>query len=415
MEEMVGVGVTESLQPDTRHGIEASLAEQAEDSSLDALMPNVIPHKLSWTSADQLQADAAAGVDPRVVGNQDVVDAAQPLVEPTVVDPRVVGNQGVVDAARPLVEPTVVDPVQHDVLHRHADPLLVTNHPGVDAARPLIERTGTDPAGFEVLQHAEPAGSADPRLMDNQSGVGKAQPLIEPTVVNAIQNDVPQYHAEAAQGTDPLLTHLVNTQSGLDAARPLAKPSGANPVGHDVPHHHAEASGSADPVSVDNQAGVNVAQPWSDPVRLQPGAVEVPHQHAHHAVKEVVNPVVRQGHEVHAEQPGQVLRDNIPGTADPAVRAQPEVNHGAIPSNSANVDAETHDKHFSMHSKDGQEQRSAHDGVFGSQNTVLPQSAGYGGALFQLFSFGLPVACIFAAVAFVLWKRLGGSRPLSHV
>lgn len=277
MVEMVGAGVTESLQPDTRHGIEASLAAQATNGSTAIAHSNVLPHKLGWTPADKLLADAAGLADPHVIGNQ----------------------------------------------------------PGLAAAHPLVKPTVADPAGYEVL------------------------------------------------------------------------------------HRHADAVSGSNPVPVNNQAWGNVAQPLIDPAKLHPVAVELPHQHAHPALEEVAKPVAHEGHHAHAAQPGQVLHDIIPTTADHAVRGEPEANQGTIAGvlpDPAHLDATTHDKHFSVHLKDGQEQGSAHDGVFGSQNAVLPQSAGYGGVLAQLFSFGLPVACVFAAVAFVLWKRLGDSRSsTSHV
>ena len=75
------------------------------------------------------------------------------------------------------------------------------------------------------------------------------------------------------------------------------------------------------------------------------------------------------------------------------------------------LNAEKHETHNDVHLRDGQELGAGHGGVFGSHGVVLPQTAGYGGALSQLLSFGVPVACVFVAVAFMLWKRLGAPMP----
>ena len=134
----------------------------------------------------------------------------------------------------------------------------------------------------------------------------------------------------------------------------------------------------------------------------------------------VANPLVHEGHHTHTGQAGQVIHENLAGSADPAVQFQLGADTGIVGhtlhdsgDTPSGLNAERHGIHDDVHSKHRQDLGAAHDGVFGSRSDVLPQAAGYGGVLSQLLSFGVPVACVFVAVAFVLWKRLGASRPLT--
>ena len=52
-------------------------------------------------------------------------------------------------------------------------------------------------------------------------------------------------------------------------------------------------------------------------------------------------------------------------------------------------------------------------GIVGHHAAAQPQSAGFGTAVSQLSSFGMPFAGLFAVAAVVLWKRLGDLQPLT--
>ena len=52
-------------------------------------------------------------------------------------------------------------------------------------------------------------------------------------------------------------------------------------------------------------------------------------------------------------------------------------------------------------------------GIVGHHAAAQPQSAGFGTAVSQLSSFGMPFAGLFAVAAIVLWKRLGDLQPLT--
>ncbi len=52
-------------------------------------------------------------------------------------------------------------------------------------------------------------------------------------------------------------------------------------------------------------------------------------------------------------------------------------------------------------------------GIVGYHAATQPQSAGFGTAVSQLSSFGMPFAGLFAVAAVVLWKRLGDLQPLT--
>ena len=224
--------------------------------------------------------------------------------------------------------------------------------------------------------------------------------------------------AGVTEGLQPDTRHGVEAELALaDQARNGLGSSMPNVVPHKLgstsDELQAQAAGSTVPKVVDNEAELDAAQALMQPTLVDPVASGVLHHHAHHAVHQLSDPVVHQGPHTHVEQ---VMPQTIPGSADPAVGVQPGVEVGvseATLPDSADLSTENHEKHSGAHLRDGQEPGAAHDGIFGHHNAVLPQTADYGGSLSQLLSFGAPVACVFAAVAFVLWKRLGDSRPLT--
>ena len=302
MAEMVGSGVTQGLQPDTRHGVEAQLALDNNASVPDnASVPNIVSHRLDLTQ-QQLHNSADNNTGPHSVNDQAQKDAAQPL---------------------PLVKPTMGDPAGTNVLH-HNDTLHDAHH----AVK----------------------GAAD-------------------SLVNSSVHEGHQAHTgQAGQVANSLVHEAHQAQTGQSGHV-------ASPLVHGV--HQAQTG----------QSG------------------------------HVASPVVHGGHQAQTGQAGQVIHDKLAGSADPAVQFQLGADTGVVEHtlpDSANMPSGLNAEiHTDVHSRHGQELGAAHNGVFGSHGDVLPQTAGYGGVLSQLLSFGVPVACVFVAVAFVLWKRLGASRPLT--
>lgn len=254
------------------------------------------------------------------------------------------------------------------------------------------------------------------------------------------------------EGLQPDTRHGVEAQLALEdqASMPNIVPHRLDPThGHlpaDAAIHTdpnlmpADAAIHTDPHLMHDPAQVDATQPLPliEPVTVNHASAVVLHhdEHpddAHHAVEglgdAVLDPVGHDVHHAHTGDAEQGLHHDSPGSADPAVGVQPGANAGAVgvqPGANAGavgaalpvsddmasgLHAEKHGIHDDVHLRDEQEAAAARNGIFGKHSEVLPQSAGYGGVLSQLLSFGVPVACVFAAVAFVLWKRLGPLRP----
>lgn len=161
MADMVGSGVTEGLQPDTRHGVEAQLALEDQAS-----MPNVVPHKLHPNLEHQVPADAAMHTEPHLMNYPAQVDATQPLIEPTTVHPASadVLHQQEYNHAEEGMEDTWVDPGVHAAHHAHtgeAEQAVVQNLPG--SAYPA--------AGVQPGASAGAVGGALPVSDDMASGL----------------------------------------------------------------------------------------------------------------------------------------------------------------------------------------------------------------------------------------------------
>ena len=230
-----------------------------------------------------------------------------------------------------------------------------------------------------------------------------------------------------------------DTRHGVEAQLALENKAGIpNVVDHrldltqEQPHSHTKTDTHAHPHLVNDQAQQDASQPLPlmEPTVVDPAEADVLHHHdAHHAVDGAANHlgdhVVHGGHQAHTGQPGQEIHDNVPGSADPAVGVQLDADtrviESTLPDSTDMLSGLNHEKHHEQadvrdgqeHLGDGLELGAAHDGVYGSHGAILPQTAGYGGVLSQLLSFGVPVACVFLAVAAVLWKRLGPPMPLT--
>lgn len=234
------------------------------------------------------------------------------------------------------------------------------------------------------------------------------------------------------EGLQPDTRHGVEAQLALEdqASMPNVVPHKLNPNHEQLP---ADAAMHTEPHVVDaNPAPVDATQPLPaiEPITVDPVPADVLHPDEHHAehhdpqhavegLKDpLVDPVVHEVHHAHTGEAEQVVHQSLPGSADPAIGVQPGAHAGAVGATlpvsdgmASGLSAEEHVTHGDVHLRDQQQVADPHDNIFGRQSSVLPQTAGYGGVLSQLLSFGVPVACVFAAVAFVLWKRMGPLRP----
>ena len=229
--------------------------------------------------------------------------------------------------------------------------------------------------------------------------------------------------AGVMEGLQPDTRHGVEAQLALEGTTSIP-----NVVDHRLDltqeHPHTDSDIHTHPHVVHDQAQKDAAQlvPLIKPTTLDPVEANVlHHDDVHHDVEGagalLVDPLVHEGHQAHTAQPGHTIHGNRPGSADPMFGVQPGADTGVVEPtlpDSVNMPSGLNaEKHNDVHLRNQQELAAGHDGVFGNHGAVLPQTAGYGGVLSQLLSFGVPVACVFAAVAFVLWKRIGPSRPLT--
>lgn len=131
----------------------------------------------------------------------------------------------------------------------------------------------------------------------------------------------------------------------------------------------------------------------------------------HHPVQEVVGRVEHHHHHTQVQEPGQVLQDNLPSSVASADGMNEGLLSPDIP-DLAHVDAEDHPGNNAVPLRDGSQSfADVHDGLFGQHSAAQPHAQSvYGGALSQLFAFGVPFAFIFAAASLVLWRRLGDPR-----
>ena len=161
----------------------------------------------------------------------------------------------------------------------------------------------------------------------------------------------------------------------------------------------------ADAAAAHNHALVDEAQPLIEPAGLDPAGSQVLHNHP---VEAVPDAATRASHANDIGQPGQVQQHDLP-----IVGGSSGVNEGVVLPNTPNLaDASSAGQAANSAASHGAKSLyAAHDGVFGHHNAAQSQDVSYGGALTQLFSFGMPVALFFAAAAFILWRRLGEARP----
>ena len=171
-----------------------------------------------------------------------------------------------------------------------------------------------------------------------------------------------------------------------------------------TPAADAEAAGAH------NHALVDEAQPLIEPAGLDPVGSQVLHDRS---VEAVADSAAHVGHAVDVNQPGQVHQHDVADLGGLSAG----VNEGVVLPDTPDLgDASLAGQAVNSAASSGPKSLyAAHDGVFGHHNTAQLQAISYGGALSQLFSFGIPAALVFAAAAFLLWRRLGEPRSSASV
>lgn len=198
--------------------------------------------------------------------------------------------------------------------------------------------------------------------------------MVEAGVMEADQS------AELIPGGHGVEAHLAHAhQVGKDTAQPLKSTEAHNSVGN-VVSHKLHMPTTLDPVS-------------GDPAVTLPGHV------------------LHQNHEAASDTVASD-EDRAGSVDDLAMKHEQAVHTGLIHSDIPESDARD------MINKEEQRKLRSQvpvssGGITGHHAAAQPQSAGFGTAVSQLSSFGMPFAGLFAVAAVVLWKRLGDLQPLT--
>ncbi|DBA66998.1 TPA: hypothetical protein ACH3X2_002106 [Trebouxia sp. C0005] len=241
------------------------------------------------------------------------------------------------------------------------------------AASPMpVQGTGERTLAVFVAE-TKPAGSMLRKFLFVPQGTSMAD-MVEAGVMEADQS------AELIPGGHGVEAHLAYAhQVSKDAPQPLKSNEAHNSVGI-VASHKLHMPTTLDPLS-------------GDPALTLPGHV------------------LHQNHQVTS---GTVAsdQDHAGSVDDLALKHEQTVHKGLIQSDIPASDASD------MIIKEEQRKLRSQipvspGGIVGHHAAAQPQSAGFGTAVSQLSSFGMPFAGLFAVAAVVLWKRLGDLQPLT--
>jgi hypothetical protein len=186
--------------------------------------------------------------------------------------------------------------------------------------------------------------------------------------------------AELIPGGHGVEAHLAHAhQVSKDAAQPVKSNEAHKSIGN-VASHKLHMPITLDPLS-------------ADPALTLPG-------HVIHQTHQVASDTVTSDEE-HA------------GSADDlALKNEQALHKGLIQSDVPDLDVRdrvTKEEQLKLRSQ----VPVSSGGIVGHHAAAQPQSAGFGTAVSQLSSFGMPFAGLFAIAAVVLWKRLGDLQPLT--
>lgn len=241
------------------------------------------------------------------------------------------------------------------------------------AASPMpVQGTGERTLAVFVAE-TKPAGSMLRKFLFVPQGTSMAD-MVEAGVMEADQS------AELIPGGHGVEAHLAHAhQVSKDAAQPLNSNEAHKSVGN-AASHKLHMPTTLDPLS-------------GDPARTLPGQV------------------LHQNH--------QVTSDTVASDQDHA---------GSVDDLATNHEQAVHKELIQSHIPESnardmvikEEQRKLRSqvpissgGIVGHHAAAQPQSTGFGTAVSQLSSFGMPFAGLFAVAAVVLWKRLGDLQPLT--